>query len=942
MKFPTIVALFFYFFTSLLSAQTFSIKGSIANEKGEAISKANIELRKMRDSTFVTSAISNDKGEFELKEINKGIYQLNVTFIGYETHTEIVKCFKEINLVKIVLMDAIKSFKTTKIVVAAAPAKQKGDTSEFKAAAFKTNPDANAEDLVNKMPGVTNTNGKIQVQGEDVKTVLVDGKPFFGDDPNAVLKNLPADAIDKVQVFDAKSAQSQFTGFDDGNTSKTINIITKAQYKNGVFGKVYGGYGYDNKWRGGASINSFKNERKISFLFNSNNINEQNFSDDDLLGVMSATGGGGTGGPRRGGSSRGGGPQNSSDNFLTPTQGGIVTTQAFGLNYTNKWKKVEFTASYFFNYSKANSVSNLYRTYITQQSEGLIYTQNSIAVSKNMNQRFNLKLDWKIDSFNSIQIQPRVSYQDNSSRQDILGVNTQNNLTLSEVVNAYISNQNGFNISAPILFKHAFTTKGRTISINTTPGFNQNTGKNNIYSLNRFIDTFSNDTLNQLSNLNKNGYTMASNVTYTEPLSKSLQLLINYTSNINLNNSDKRTNQFNNLENGYTSFDSFLSNTFKSQYVSNSAGASLNYKKDKLSFNFGGNYQVAQLSVNRTFPIAYSNSPNAFISFLPSAMLQYRKTQQKNLRIFYRTSNNAPNIDQLQDIVNNNNPLQLSIGNSKLTQDYQNSLNVRYSTANTKKSTSYFGFIGGTVARNYIANSTFIANKDTILEGVSLSRGSQLTKPVNLQGYYNLRSFTNYSFVIKKIKSNINVNAYGSAMRTPSLINGNTNYSRTNSIGGGFSLSSNISKNLDFTISSNSSFSTISNSLQVQLNSQYLSQNSKFKIQAMPWKGLVLQTDISHQYYKGLSQSVNTNFALWNAGIGYKFLKDRQAEVRLVVFDLLKQNTSVSRNTSETYYEDVKTNILQRYFMLNFTYNIKYFKQAKLPAPSTPIAPPAP
>jgi hypothetical protein len=261
---------------------------------------------------------------------------------------------------------------------------------------------------------------------------------------------------------------------------------------------------------------------------------------------------------------------------------------------------------------------------------------------------------------------------------------------------------------------------------------------------------------------------------------------------------------------------------------------------------------------------------------------------------------------------------------------------VRYSTANTKKNTSYFAFVGGTTASNYIANSTFIANKDTLLNGVALSRGSQLSKPVNLQGYYNVRSFTNYTFVIKKIKSNMNVNAFGSMVRTPSLINGNTNFSRSNNIGGGISLSSNISKNLDFTISSNTSYSTISNSLQVQLNSQYLSQNSKFKIQAMPWKGLVLQTDISHQFYKGLSQTVNTNFALWNAGIGYKFLKDRQAEFRLVVFDLLKQNTSIARNTTETYYEDVKTNILQRYFMLNFTYNIKYFKQANLPKPAAP------
>ncbi len=925
------------FFT--LSAQTYSIKGVVVNDKGEAIPKANIELLKARDSSLVTVLPTNAAGEFVLGGLNKGFYKLVVTYVGYEKNSQLVKLFADITLDKIVLLPAIEILQGGKIVKAAPPATQKGDTSEYKASAFKTNPDASAEDLVNKMPGVTNTNGKVQVQGEDLKTVLVDGKPYFGDDPSAVLKNLPADAIDKVQVFDAKSAQSQFTGFDDGNTSKTINIITKAQYKNGVFGKVYGGYGYDNKWRGGASVNFFKNERKISVLFNSNNINEQNFSADDLLGVMSATGntqGGGQrgGGAPNGGGNRGvgmGGPQNSSDNFLTNSQNGIVTTQAFGLNYTNKWKKLEFTGSYFFNYSSSSTISNLYRTYITRQ-EGLLYNQSSIALNKNTNQRFNLRFDWKIDSFNSILFQPKFSSQFNNSNQNIQGSNTQKEVPISNLTNSYISDQNGFNFSSPILYRHSFKRKGRTLSVNATPGYSQSAGNNKIYSLNRFQDTLSNDTLNQLTNLTKNGITMSSNITYTEPLSKYSQLMINYTGNLNINHSDKQTNQFNTKENAYKTFDTLLSNTFKSQYISHGAGISYNYRKEKLNYNFGANYQIAQLNIHRTFPVTF-NASKPFVNVLPTAMLQYRYTQQKNIRIFYRTNTNAPSIDQLQDIINNANPLQLSTGNNRLKQDFQQSLNVRYSSANTKKSTSYFGFIGSTVTQNYIANSTFIAKTDTLLNNsILLSKGSQLSKPVNLNGYYNFRSFTNYSFVIKKIKSNVNLNAYGSVVRTPSMINDAINYSQSNNVGGGFSLASNISKNIDFTVSSNTSFSTISNTLQKQLNSQYLNQNSKFKIQAMPWKGLVLQTDISHQYYKGLSQSVNTNYALWNAGIGYKFLKDRSAEFRLVVFDLLKQNTSVSRNTTETYYEDVKTTILQRFFMFNFTYNIKYFKDKSLPA----------
>jgi len=278
-------------------------------------------------------------------------------------------------------------------------------------------------------------------------------------------------------------------------------------------------------------------------------------------------------------------------------------------------------------------------------------------------------------------------------------------------------------------------------------------------------------------------------------------------------------------------------------------------------------------------------------------------------------------------VVNNSNPLSVSTGNPNLAQDLQHGIFMRYSRANPKKGNSLFAMIGGTLTRNYVSNSAFIATSDTqLLPGLFLNRGAQFTRPVNMNGQGGLRSFINYGLPLSSLKCNFNINVgiiYG---RTPGMVNGLMNYSNSLSPSIGVVLSSNISEKVDFIISSNTSVTEVKNTLQTSLDSRFTNQSSRFRIQVQPWKGLVLQTDIYHQLFKGLSGGLNNNFLLWNAGIGYKFLKKRAAEIRFTAFDLMKQNNSLNRNITETYYEDVQTNVLQRYYMLTFTYNLRAFK----------------
>ncbi|MBI3520694.1 MAG: hypothetical protein HY062_15250, partial [Bacteroidetes bacterium] len=452
-------------------------------------------------------------------------------------------------------------------------ATQNGDTTSFNSKAYKVNKDATAEDLVTKMPGVTVVDGKVQAQGEDVKKVLVDGKPFFGDDASAVLKNIPAEIIDKVQVFDKKTDQSQFTGFDDGGASKTINIVTKQQFKNGIFGKVYGGYGYQDKYKGGATVNIFKGDRRISVLTQSNNINEQNFSSEDLVGAMGSSGGGGGGGRRGGGGGQGGPPSNPSDIFTINNQNGINTTSLFGLNYADKWgKKTDVTASYFFNWTQNDSRSSLLQQYIIGSNNGLIYNENNTTKSDNFNHRLNLRLETKLDSMNSIVFQPKFSFQNNDGDKKLLGGNTKEGFSLSNSQNKSSSNLFGYSISLPVLYRHAFPKRGRTFSINVTPTLTKNTGENRLYTLNQYNrDTLSyGDSINQKSHILKNGNSINGNLSYTEPLSKSSFLLFNYTGTYTDNYSSKRTYDANYVAYNYTDLDSTLTNVFRNQYQSQS------------------------------------------------------------------------------------------------------------------------------------------------------------------------------------------------------------------------------------------------------------------------------------------------------------------------------------------------------------------------------------
>jgi len=401
--------------TTVTKAQTGGIRGNISDGTNHTpVASATVSLLKQSDSSEVMSKVSASDGSFSFTALPADSFIVRISAVNYQEYLAFITVRDTMRtLPSIELAQKGQDLTTVTVVAKTPPVTVKGDTSQFAANQYKVNPDATTEDLIKKMPGITVArDGTVTAQGETVKKVTIDGKDFFGDDASAALKNLPSEVVDKIQVFDKLSDQAQLTGFDDGNSVKAINVVTKTGIKNGRFGRIYAGFGTDDRYSAGGNASFFKNNRRLSIVGNFNNINQQNFASQDLLGLTSS---GGRGGGQQGGGGGGRGNYGGGGaDFNVGQSAGISRTSAFGLNFSNQYgKKVTLTASYFYNNShNINSALTNTETFLNADTS-LFTRQNSNAVTNNTNQRINARLEYKIDSANSLFIIPNLSFQKN-------------------------------------------------------------------------------------------------------------------------------------------------------------------------------------------------------------------------------------------------------------------------------------------------------------------------------------------------------------------------------------------------------------------------------------------------------------------------------------------------------------------------------------------------
>lgn len=916
-------------------AQTASIRGLLKDKTNQsAVPGASVSLLLQLDSSTVSTTVSDSSGAFGFNNIGNDSFIVKVNNVNYQEYISFITVDSAARDLGTIGLDRKgQDLSVVTVVSRTPPVIQKGDTSQFSASQYKVNPDATTEDLIKKMPGITVAkDGTVTAQGETVKKVTIDGKDFFGDDASAALKNLPSEIVDKIQVFDKLSDQAQLTGFDDGNSVKAINVVTKSGIKNGQFGRAYAGYGTDNRYNAGGNVSFFKGDRRLSFVGNFNNINQQNFGSQDLLGVTSSSGSGRGGGGGGRGAGGGGG-----DNFSVGQSNGISKTNAVGINYSDKWgQKVTVSGSYFFNNSTNNNES-VVNTQTFLSPKNIFTNQSGNSVTENNNHRINFRLEYKIDSSNSLFIIPSVNFQTNNYRansflQNYYGAGDSINNSLSRITN----DRNGYNIRNNILFRHSFAKKGRTISFGFNTAFTKNDGEGINDALYKYFDGTADSLQNQFLDNHTVGHTIGGNIAYTEPVGKKGQLQIDYSPSVQKNSSDQET--FNYDGSKYSDFDSTLSNKFDNTITTNNAGISYRLAKSKDEmFSVGVNFQTSKLESDRVFPTVTSVDQR-FSNVLPNLMWRKKISSSSNIRVFYRSSVNFPTVNQLQDVVNQSNPLRVSSGNPALKQSYTNFLAGRYSYTNSKTSRSFFANVLVQTAGDYISNAIFSPqNGDSIIQqGVVLKEGSQLIKPINLDGYRNIRTFLTYSMPLKSLKTVVNLNGGFGYSKLPGQVNYIATTTDNYTYNAGVVFASNISEYVDFNLSYNANFNDAKTTGEkVSTTNNYVNQAIGVNLNLLNKKGWFIQNDVSSQLYDGLSAGLNQHFTLWNAAIGKKFLKNRAGELKLSVFDLLKQNQSVSRVVTANYIEDTQSRVLQQYFMLTFTYNLKNFGTAKAAAGRT-------
>jgi hypothetical protein len=915
-----------------LSAQSIKLSGKITEVGSQkTLPGVGLIVVNAKDSTERHLTTTDNSGNFAISGLKpNSVYLLKTSYISFaEIARQIQTKTNDLNIGNLALKQKSQLLNDVVIEGQKTPVVQKGDTTEMSAAAYKVNVDANAQDLVTKMPGITVENGVIKAHGEEIKRVLVDGKKYFGDDASLALQNLPAEVIDKVQVYNKLSDQAEFTGFDDGNSDKVINIVTRVDRRSGENGTFTVGHDLEDKYMVSGRLNIFRGNRRLTITGGTNNVNQQNFSTQDILGVMGGT---------RGGRSGSGG--------FVGRQSGLNKPSAIGINYTDYLgKKVILSGSYFFNkqdnFTDQTSTSENITGQAGTTQVPRFQNQNSISSNKNYNHRFDMRLEYNIDSANSIIWAPRFSTQKNNSTSSSQRLNF-NDLSTDTIqfVNSNGSNEgDGYNYASDLTVRHKFAKKGRTISLGATISGNFQNSDGLSYSLTKRI-TRPDSIIDQRTTSKTDGSTLSANLAYTEPLGINSILQFSYNTSFTTNNTNKYS--YDRYEDSFFSSepDSTYSNVYKNHYDTQRGGISYRVRGgEKLMANAGVDYQLAALSGERTYP-SNSKVDKTFDNFLPNAMMNYKFSKKANLRVFYRTSTNPPSINQLQDVITVSNLLNFSQGNPDLKHEYTHNGAMNFRFSNPDKFTN-FGFnVFGNYTRNPISNAIYYVSRDSaIYSGTSsdsIPSGGTLTKPQNFKDSWNTRLFLNYGFLFMPIKCNLNMVGGIGYSKTPGSVNNILRATDQYNITGGLVVASNISQNVDFTLSYTGSYTISSvrydgditelgNKVQ-NTNSETWNHSVSFTSTFTILQRLVLQNTLNEQINSGLGAGYNQSYLLWNASIGAKIFKNKAGQIKLAAYDLLNQNQSVSHSVSLTSISDSRTNILRRFLMLTFTYTLRNYQ----------------
>lgn len=910
---------------SALHAQTtpatpIAVRGVVTDSSGAPLTGVSVTLLRAADSVLTRFGATDTEGRFLLKKVPAGSYVLQASYLGYaNAYRPVTVAAEPVDLGAIALQPSSALLGGVDIQAEHSPLRIRRDTIEYNAGAFQTQPGAVVEDLLKKLPGVeVQPDGSIRAHGKEVRQVTVDGKEFFGNDPQIATKNLPADAVDKVQVFDKKSDQAEFSGVDDGRRQRTINLELKEDKKQGVFGNAGAGYGTDNRYEGRFNVNRFNKNTQFSGIGNINNTNQRGFSFNDYMnfmgGIQNFFGGGG-------GGMRSVRVQFDSEDDMPPVgmgpAEGYNNIGAGGLNFNHEFNPdVKLNASYFYNRIDSEVDRFTQRQNLFGENS---FNQDQTDLRDNLqNQhRLNATLRWSLDSSQNFILRAGAGIQDGrvNSLQDSRSA-TLAGLLQNTGERRYQSERGAHQFNSSLVYRRRLARPGRSLVAELSGSLRDNQRDADLFALNQYFgaDTaaIDRDTVNQRQDQGDNQANYAASVSFTEPLGKRRYLeahvaVQNYRNTLAKDFYDIRYDP-----NRRESLNNLLSDQFRQDFLYSRAG--LNYRLNRKDYNItvGAAYQLSQL--NGESRRADTPFRRDFHNVLPSFRLNYNFSSSHNLSFDYETSVREPNLEQLQPVVDNSDPLNLYQGNPNLRPEYQHNFNLHYVRFDQFTSSSLFANVFATYSAHPIVNARVV---DTLFR--------QIMQPVNVDYGLTINGFGGYSMPLKPLRSRVRLETGLRFNRGLNFVNEQENTTDRLTASVDLSLENRDKEVWDLTVGARLEHNQSWFSAGAALNQTYLNQVYYGDLTVNLGKYWAVSGGMDYRIFGGEAFAERRELPIGRASVTRYLLKDRRGQLKLSVFDLLNRNAGIRRSSDLNLIEEVRIPTLARYALLSFTYQLSDF-----------------
>lgn len=894
-----------------LCAMAYEISGSVTDSEGEPLPRASVRLLTPKDSTQIKGTVSDDAGRYMIRNVNKGSYLLEISYVGYNAdYLNVSVTDKNIRLKPTVLAESSVMLRETTVTGIKPPIKVMQDTVEFNADSYRTAPNAVVEDLLKRLPGVeVDSEGKITANGKTVSKILLDGREFFADDPKVASKNLPVNMIDKLQVVDRKSDLARITGVDDGEEETVINLTVKKGMNNGWVGNAEVGYGTDNRYKGTFLVNRFWNGNQLSVFGGGNNINDPAFTD-------------GTSGRFR---------RFGSDN-------GITSSQGLGVNFNIGNKEIfRVGGSVSYTQTDRDSYQKSDRQYLFADSTSY-FNSEKFARDKGHNINANFRVQWNPDSMNTFEFRPNISLNYSRSYSNENSLTQAGDAAMSKVtesINRDSNKGNSFEFGGRIIYNHKFRSRpGRSFSIFANYNISNVREKSDTYSWNKFF--LFNDSID-LADRYTDNHTWSNNVSarlsWTEPVGNIKNgnfITLAYRVAFRWNNTDRLTYDHPvDFPDGWTGdpvinselvYNNDLSNRFRNNYFNQDIR--LGFKHISSTGNIeAGVSAVPQMSRSISLTDENKSIPTRWTwNVAPFLRYRYRPSKTKSLGIDYRGRGSQPSMTQLQPVADMSNPLRVVIGNPDLDPTFTHHISLRYSDFNPEAQRNIMTMADIEIVQNSIVSRSSF-NSET---------GGSTTTYENVNGVWNARVMNMVSFPLR----NKTLTFDNHAMLFYDHSVGYNNNLRNTSGNLMFRESFNFAwrpENAELALRPSYSLRYVKNTLQLSGNNIVHTYGATLYGTYYTPFGLVLNTDLNYRATEGYSAGYDTRQWMWNASISYQFLRDKSATISLKAYDLLQQKSNINRTITANYVEDLIYNSLTRYFMVSFSYKFNTFGKGKQP-----------